>query len=239
MSRDLYPAMTAASASLQHLEHVSHNLANVNTSGFKERRVSFEAVLANAQGGPLAQGYTKITEGKINTESGSLMQDNNPTSFALEGKGFFVVQGANGEPLLTRAGIFQLDRNGFLVNAMGEKVMTVSGPIQFDEYQREEFTVTEEGRLMDERGGEFARLLIMDGDDLEPLAGTRWRASNMREVPMGNYIVRQGMLESSNVNPFRTMIEMMETTRHFEMYQKSMQASKEMDSSLNQMTHRL
>jgi flagellar basal body rod protein FlgG len=47
------------------------------------------------------------------------------------------------------------------------------------------------------------------------------------------------MLESSNVNPFRTMIEMMETTRHFEMYQKSMQASKEMDSSLNSMVHRL
>ena len=92
---------------------------------------------------------------------------------------------------------------------------------------------------MDERGGEFARLLIMDGDELEPLAGTRWRASNMREVPMGGYIVRQGMLESSNVNPFRTMIEMMETTRHFEMYQKSMQASKEMDSALNSMTHRL
>ena len=239
MSRDLYPAMTAASASLKHLEHVSHNLANVNTSGFKERRISFEAVLANAEQGPLAQGYTKITEGKINVESGSLIQDNNPTSFALEGKGFFVVQGANGEPLLTRAGIFQLDRNGFLVNAMGEKVMTVSGPIQFDEYQREEFRVTEDGRLMDERGGEFTRLLIMDGDDLEPLAGTRWRASNMREVQEGGFIVRQGMLESSNVNPFRTMIEMMETTRHFEMYQKSMQASKEMDSALNSMTHRL
>lgn len=239
MSRDLYPAMTAASASLKHLEHVSHNLANVNTSGFKERRISFEAVLATAEQGPLAQGYTKITEGKINVESGSLIQDNNPTSFALEGQGFFVVQGANGEPLLTRAGIFQLDRNGFLVNAMGEKVMTVSGPIQFDEYQREEFRVTEDGRLMDERGGEFARLLIMDGDDLEPLAGTRWRASNMREVQEGGYIVRQGMLESSNVNPFRTMIEMMETTRHFEMYQKSMQASKEMDSALNSMTHRL
>lgn len=239
MSRDLYPAMTAASASLQHLEHVSHNLANVNTSGFKERRISFEAVLANAEQGPLSQGYTQITEGKINMESGSLIQDNNPTSFALEGKGFFVVQSATGEPLLTRAGIFQLDRNGFLVNSMGEKVMTVSGPIQFDEYQREEFRVTEEGRLMDERGGEFARLLIMDGDDLEPLAGTRWRASNMHEVPMDGYIVRQGMLETSNVNPFRTMIEMMETTRHFEMYQKSMQASKEMDSSLNSTTHRL
>jgi flagellar basal body rod protein FlgG len=79
----------------------------------------------------------------------------------------------------------------------------------------------------------------MDGDNLEPLAGTRWRADNLREVPMGNFVVRQGMLESSNVNPFRTMIEMMETTRHFEMYQKSMQASKEMDSSLNQMSHKI
>ena len=60
MSRDLYPAMTAASASLKHLEHVSHNMANVNTSGFKERRISFEAVLANAEQGPLAQGYTVL-----------------------------------------------------------------------------------------------------------------------------------------------------------------------------------
>ena len=111
--------------------------------------------------------------------------------------------------------IFQLDSNGFLVNAMGEKVMTVSGPIQFDEYQREEFRVTEDGRLMDERGGEFARLLIMDGDDLEPLAGTLESIQHAR-VQEGGFIVRQGMLESSNVNPFRTMIEMMETTRHFE-----------------------
>ena len=85
---------------------------------------------------------------------------------------------------------------------------------------------------MDERGGEFARLLIMDGDELEPLAGTRWRASNIREVPWGIHCSPRDA-ETSNVNPFRTMIEMMETTRHFEMYQKSMQASKEMDSSLN------
>jgi len=238
MSREIYPAMTAASASMRHLDHVSHNLSNVNTAGFKERRISFQSVLAQAQQGPLSEGYVQLTEGKINVESGSLMQDNNPTHFALEGNGFFVVQSASGEPLLTRAGIFQLDNNGYLVNAMGEKVMTVSGPIQFDDYQREEFTVTEDGRLMDERGGEFARLLIMDGDDLEPLAGTRWRANNLREITDNTFVVRQGMLETSNVNPFRTMIEMMETTRHFEMYQKSMQASKEMDSTLNQMTHR-
>ena len=238
MSREIYPAMTAASASMRHLDHVSHNLSNVNTAGFKERRISFQSILAQAQEGPLSEGYVQLTEGKINVESGSLMQDNNPTHFALEGNGFFVVQSASGEPLLTRAGIFQLDRNGYLVNAMGEKVMTVSGPIQFDDYQREEFTVTEDGRLMDERGGEFARLLIMDGDELEPLAGTRWRATNLREITDNTFVVRQGMLETSNVNPFRTMIEMMETTRHFEMYQKSMQASKEMDSTLNQMTHR-
>jgi flagellar basal body rod protein FlgG len=98
--------------------------------------------------------------------------------------------------------------------------------------------MTEDGRFMDERGGEFARLLIMDGDDLQPLAGTRWRATNLREISSDTYTIRQGMLESSNVNPFRTMIEMMEATRHFEMYQKSMQASKEMDSSLNQMTRK-
>ena len=133
MSRDLYPAMMSQVHPATW--NTFHNLANVNTSGFKERRTRLKLSL------PMLskvryQGYTKVTEGKINMESGSLIQDNNPTSFALEGKGFFVVQSATGEPLLTRAGFSSWTEMGFL-NAMGEKVMTVSGPIQFDEYQRE------------------------------------------------------------------------------------------------------
>jgi flagellar basal body rod protein FlgG len=240
MSRDLYPTMTAASATWRHLEHISNNLANVNTTGFKERRVSFESVLASAQNpGLLSEGYVKISDGAIDVQSGSLIQDNVSTHFAIEGNGFFVLENAEGEQVLTRSGIFQIDNYGYLVNAMGEKVVTTTGPIQLDDFQRDNFTVTPDGRLLDDRGGEFAQLLVMDGDNLEPLLGTRWKGENLRQVEPYTYTVRQGMLENSNVNPFRNMIEMVETTRHFEMYQKAMHSSREMDSSLNAMVSKI
>ena len=232
MSRDIYPALSAASASWKHLEHISNNLANVNTLGYKERRVSFETVLASAEGGKLSEAYVKLGNGNIVETDGSLIQDNVDTHFAIRGNGFFPVQKEDGEVLLMRSGSFQLDTQGFLVNVHGEKVLTSTGPLQFDDYQRNNFTLAADGRFLDERGAEFAQMILMDGDNLEPLAGTRWRGENLRVIEEPLDVV-QGALEGSNVNPFRTMIEMMETSRHFEMYQKAMQASSKMDQSLN------
>lgn len=239
MSREIYTAMTAASASRRHLEHIANNLANVNTTGYKERRVSFETVLAReGVKGPLAEGYTKLSDGHINQEMGSLLQDDVRTHFAIRGNGFFVVENGNGERFLTRSGNFQIDNQGYLVNQRGEKVQTTTGAVQFDDFQREDFSMSQDGRFIDGRGGEFARLLVMEGENLEPLPGTRWKGENFRELDISNIRVEQGFLEASNVNPFTTMIGMMETTRHLELYQKAMQASKEMDGQLSQMARR-
>lgn len=240
MSRDIYTSLTAASASQRHLEHISNNLANVNTTGYKERRISFESVFARVdERGPLAEGYTKISDGQINQEAGSLLQDNVRTHFALRGNGFFVVQNGVGDQFLTRDGNFQIDSNGFLINQRGEKVLTVTGPVQFDDFQREDFKLAEDGRLIDGRGGQFAQLLVMEGDNLEPLPGSRWKGDNFRALGTENIQVEQGFLEASNVNPFRTMIEMMETTRHLELYQKTIQSSKDMDSNINQTARKI
>jgi flagellar basal body rod protein FlgG len=238
MSRDIYPSLTAASAAQKHLEHIANNLSNVNTIGYKERRVSFETVLAGSGAGPLAEGSVKLSDGQINQETGPLLQDNVKTHLALRGSGFFVVENGSGEQFLTRSGNFQMDNNGFLVNQRGEKLQTQSGSIQLDDFQRDQFSIATDGRFLDENGAEFAQLLVMEGDDLEPLPGTRWKGENFREVEIGTIQVEQGFLEGSNVNPFRTMIEMMETTRHLALHQKTLQSSQQMDSSLNQMARR-
>ena len=242
MSRDIYPVMTAASATLKHLDHIANNLANSNTIGYKERRVSFEAVLADAQRtGPLSEGYTKMSEGYVNNADGAVVLDNVPTHFALRGAGHFVVQSSQGENLLMRSGAFQLDNRGFLVNQFGDRVLTNSGPLQFDDFQRDNFTVSKDGRFLDERGAEFAQLLVQNANDLEPLDGTRWRVreGDTARNAIHQVEVIQGHLEVSNVNPFKTMVEMMETTRHFELFQKTMQSSSEMDSQANGMAKRL
>lgn len=239
MSRDIYTSLTAASAAQKHLEHIANNLSNVNTTGYKERRVSFESVLAQSGTGPLEEGYVKISDGQINQEPGSLLQDNVNTHLALRGEGFFVVENGSGEQFLTRSGNFQMDNQGYLVNQRGEKLQTQTGSVQLDDFQRDGFTIATDGRFLDENGAEFAQLLVMNGDNLEPLPGTRWKGENFREIEAEAVQVEQGFLEASNVNPFRTMIEMMETTRHIELHQKTLQSSQQMDSNLNQMARRI
>lgn len=240
MSRDIYTSMTAASAAQRHLEHISNNLANVNTTGYKERRVSFESVLANAENpGALSEGYVKISDGAVNEADGNLLQDNVRTHFAIRGEGYFLLEDGEGNQSLTRNGTFQLDNLGFLVNQRGERVQTTTGSIQFDDFQREDFTLAQDGRFLDSRGAEFARLIVVDGDNLEALPGVRFKADNIRPIDEDMVQVDQGFLESSNVNPFRSMIELMETTRHFELYQKTIQSSREMDSNINQWAKRV
>jgi flagellar basal body rod protein FlgG len=221
------------------MEHISSNLSNINSTGYKERRVSFETIMAQAGGGKLSEGYVALGDGNVDERDGNLIQDNVDTHFAIRGEGYFAVQNNDGETLMMRSGAFQLDTQGFLVNQLGERVLTTTGPLQFDDYQRSNFTLSADGRFLDERGAEFAQLLIVNSSDekIEPLAATRWRADNIEEITEPTNVV-QGALENSNVNPFRSMIEMLETSRHFEMYQKSMQASTEMDNNANQMARR-
>ena len=77
--------MTAASAT-RHLDHIANNLANSSLIGYKERRVSFEAVLADAQRtGPLSEAARKC-QSYVNNADGAVVLDNVP-HFALRGEG--------------------------------------------------------------------------------------------------------------------------------------------------------
>ena len=120
---------------------------------------------------------------------------------------------------------------------MGEKVLADGGG--YIQMNRDELVlnVTQDGEIIDENGSARARLMIMDAEDAEPLTGTRYRGNNLRDVS-GQVEVIQGALEASNTNPFREMIDMMQASRYFETFQKSMTTSSELDQALNQSTKR-
>ena len=179
MSRDIYQAMTAASAVMEKIKYIANNLSNTNTVGFRARKVSFENVIAKE--GYLGDSYVKLSEPKLSDRDGGLIINNVDTHFALRGKGFFVVESTNGEELLTRSGNFPLDENGQLVNTFGELVMGDSGPIRFEQDQKY-FSVTPEGRIIDDFGSEVGKLRIVEGVGLDPLEGQRFRASEVAEL---------------------------------------------------------
>ncbi len=110
------------------LNTIGNNLANLNTTAFKEQSTEFENLFyqqigANGSGDVLQLGAgVKVQETPTNYNQGSINPDGVNTHLALDGDGFFVVQ-QQGVQSLTRAGNFQLDNQGNLITAEGASVM--------------------------------------------------------------------------------------------------------------------
>ncbi|HEX4595446.1 MAG TPA: flagellar hook protein FlgE [Bryobacteraceae bacterium] len=119
-------ALSALAAQSTAIDVVGNNLANLNTTGFKSSAVSFHDLVTESLGAGLGDtqvGFgvgTPITlrqfsQGAIQTTGGTL-------DAAIQGDGFFVVQGPNGATEYTRAGSFQVDKDGNLITTTGEAV---------------------------------------------------------------------------------------------------------------------
>lgn len=121
-------ALSGVSAAQRDLDTTANNIANVNTVGFKESRVEFGDVYAQSL---LAGGKTKVGDGVITQEvaqqfsQGSLQFTNNSLDLAITGNGFFAtVPGLESREFsYTRAGMFKLDSDNFVVNSTGDNLL--------------------------------------------------------------------------------------------------------------------
>lgn len=218
MSLDIYPSLSGAMAAWHHLEIISNNIANASTAGFKEQRLTFESALVAE--GALGEGYVQTAPAEQDFSDGQIVTDNVPTHLALRGRGFFQLE----DGTLARSGMFSLSRDGHLVTPEGERVMGQGGPIQIEEGQT--FSVRGDGAILVD-GAESDRLRLVDADQLTPLGGTRWKAEG--PVYSANIEVIQGALEGSNADPMRSMTDLIQTSRYFEIYRSAIQTSDDMD----------
>jgi len=227
MSADIYTSLSGARAAQYQMDIVAQNIANVSTVGYREQRVTFE--LDGSGEGLLGQSHANVSGVIPNMADGTVRIDNDPNHFALQGEGFFVVD-VGSEELLTRVGQFVVDAKGVITTAQGNPVMGSTGEIEIPE--GETFTVTNEGIIIASESGEIGKFDLVMADDISPMGGGMWRAnSGLREADVS---VIQGALEGSNVDSMRAMVELIEASRYFEAYQKTMQSSDEMDAKLIQ-----
>lgn len=216
MSADLYAAYTGARAAWRNLEVISGNVANAGTAGFREQRVRFEDTLGAVQAS--AGGWTKT--------DGNLIQDGVDTHLALRGDGFFAL----GDGTYTRDGAFSIDIEGRLVTVSGTPVLGEGGPLTLEPGER--MTVAADGTVTGSASGEVGKLNIVRLQDGTPVGGNRWTAT--ATTPAAVTVV-QGAREGSNVDPMRSMVELVEASRAFEAQQKMMQSSDEAWARLNQL----
>src|SRR5437016_10032804 len=143
MSRAMFTAVSGLRNHQLWLDVIGNNIANANTTGFKASDVIFEDILgqtlsagsASASAGgtnPMQIGLgMKVSSISGNFEQGSIQPTNRNSDMAIQGDGFFVLTDGT-DRVYTRAGAFNTDANGNLVDATGLKVVGAAGPIQIN-----------------------------------------------------------------------------------------------------------
>jgi flagellar basal-body rod protein FlgF len=225
MDSGFYAACTGLRARVESLDLVAHNLANINTTGYRGQQPTFRSVLALAadQGGAelnrAMNNFGVLESSRTDLSSGNLERTGNQLDLAIEGKAFFAVQTDAGI-FYTRNGNFQVSGKGQLITAQQDLVLGEQGPIQVPGGA---VSIGPDGTLS--AGGAVAgRLRLVEfkqPSSLMPVGASYYAAEGTTSIAKDSY-VRQGMLETSNVNPVTATVSLIALQRHAEMLQRAL-----------------
>ncbi len=226
-----YILASGGSRAMEQLDTVSNNLANINTTGFKEMVIKemSQRLYENGSDANHLFVFPRFKESILNLQQGSLKWTQNPLDFAIEGSGFFVIQQGD-KQLLTRNGHFLINNEGYLVDQNGHYVLDVAAkPIRLD--GQGSVSVAEDGNVFQD-GENIATIMIKNYDKIKILGDTYYE-------PQGNEVeadfkVRQGYLESSNINPVLEMADMIVAQRRFDMYSNMIKSLDQLNQKTNE-----
>lgn len=213
-------------------------LSNQNTVGFR-RDIFSNLASAHVVGDSLSDRvFPTRGENAVDLSIGKLMPTDNPTDIALDGSGFLIGQDANNEPVLTRRGDFRIGADRILRNGEGLTIMGDAGPITIPNYSTIEVSadgsilVRPPGVDLDQPPNTVGRLRLAN----VPVANvTRGADGHLRpkdgQMPANDANVRvvPKSLESSNVNPIESMVEMLQSSRSYDMKVKMLTTARELD----------
>jgi flagellar hook protein FlgE len=105
------------------LSSISQNVANANTTGYKNAQTEFSTLVDQISSNAASGGGVMTSTRSLNTLQGNLVTATTATNLAVQGTGFFVVSDSSGTTYLTRNGSFVADASGNLVNSAGYFLM--------------------------------------------------------------------------------------------------------------------
>lgn len=256
--KGIYTALSGAMAQSTKLDTIANNLANVNTPAFKRDQQLFQEYLTanekppatmqiprdvasiesfyNMQGGDKSYVDTKGTF--TDFSQGGLKHTGNNFDVAIDGKGFFEIATPGGVKL-SRAGNFTLDGNGQLVTKEGHPVLRsgVPGEDPAGRVIRMQglgaVTISDNGEVFEgtENIGKLSLVNVNNPDSLQKVGSSLYafKANATPEMTViENPSLKQGFLETSNVNIVQEMTDMIATNRVFESTQKAISAYDQM-----------
>jgi flagellar basal-body rod protein FlgF len=200
------------------LRIIGQNVANLETTAYRREiavlRPSFDQVTDDAR---VSVERALGVESVVDQRPGTLKSTSESLHLALEGPGFFVVETPDGEAL-TRRGDFRLDSESRLVTQAGLPVLGDNGVIRLDGATPQ---IAPDGtvRIAGDIVAQIRVAQVSPESQLTPIGGDLYRAAQLPDAD-SSARVRQGFLETSNVESVGEMVRLMETMRHFESVQR-------------------
>jgi flagellar basal-body rod protein FlgF len=227
VSSGIYVATAGATAQSAALDATANNIANASTAGFRSDRVVFREALTAARSADVAS--VSPATSRIDTQAGALTTTDNPLDLALEGDGYFGVETPNG-PRYTRAGNFRLDAERTVVTADGHAVRGEGGAPIVVPPETTMIAVASDGAISAD-GEPIGKLELVQfaGNQLQRQGGTLYAATGTPaagDAPL----VRSGMLEASNVNVVRGVVDLVKVSRSYESLMRVIQSYHEVES---------
>ena len=228
MNNGLYAACAGLLARTQALDLAANNLANVNTEGYKGQVPRFASVLAGTGSANLSNASLRavnefgvLGESRLDQQQGPIEQTGNDLDLALQGSGYFAVQGPQGGRLYTRNGAFHVDRQGPLTTGDGSLVLGAQGPVLLPPGK---ISVSSGGTLSVD-GAVAGQLRVVDfppGTELTPQGAAAFSADVAAERPAASVDVVQGALEGSNVNAVNAAVGLVALQRNMGLMQQAL-----------------
>jgi flagellar basal-body rod protein FlgF len=242
MDRGLYVAMTGAKQIMQAQAVNNHNIANINTVGFRADLASFTSQPIYGDGYPTRVNAVASDAG-TNLSSGVLQSTGRDLDIAVNGKGYIAVLGSDGTEAYTRAGDLRVGVDGSVTTATGQPVLTESGPLNIP--PATSVTVGNDGTVSVLSLGltpvgisPTDRIKLVNPPENKLQKGTDGllRMKDGSKVDADpNVTITSGVLESSNVNAAQSLINLIELQRLYEFQVRSMNSTDQNEQIAEQM----
>jgi flagellar basal-body rod protein FlgG len=249
----LHVARTGLDAQNLRMQVIANNLANVNTTGFKRDRATFETLAYQtiispgapsssqnkyATGLNVGSGVQAVGTARIDTQ-GSLTTTDNSLDLAIEGAGYFQVQTPDGQTAYTRAGNFNLSPEGTIITSSGmplqPQIQVPSGTTTVTIGTDGTVSAQVPGQIGATELGKIETARFVNPAGLQSIGNNLLIESAASGAPQvgaagaeGRGSIRSGALEGSNVNVVEELVDMIETQRAYEVNSKMIQAADEM-----------
>jgi len=259
MMRALYSAASGMTAQQLNVDNIAHNLANSNTVGFKMRRAQFQDLLYQnlVQPGASAGAQTVVPSGlqlglgtrassnEIIFAQGNFSATDNPLDMVIQGRGFFQVRRPSGDLAYTRAGTFQLDRDGNLVTPDGDPLepqITLPADAQSVTIAADgTVSYTQPGQTTTQLAGQIQLANFPNPAGLSGIGRNLYTPTDASGEPtVGNPggqegigTLLQGYVEQSNVSVVEEFINLIVSQRAYEANSKVVKASDDMYQQVN------